>query len=212
MRKVCPEGGERGSRWQRDESAVRASAPQAAGEELRAADGAPRCAGGHPTLATSSSEGRYAGGWRCTTCGCQKRGERWFCSLCQDNLCFGCWPRYERGAAAQKEAIFVEGRHVQVKKHSSMGCAVVTFRAKATRDQAIARLSADPPVLGGIRLDVKAHRQKQPDGSQEEMPLCAFVGWKRAKAEGLCRLLAGTLQVYLDRVCDRFSAVIDVDD
>merc|ERR1712146_804761 len=95
------------------------------------------------------------------------------CSQCQGNLCFGCWPRFRPGEwkeAYRKEVVDVQGRWAKVAKHSSMGCAIITFKEKHHRDAVILKLSTDPPTLGGIRVDVKAHLEKQPDGSRREAP------------------------------------------
>lgn len=174
-------------------------------------DGAPKCAGGHLCAAldfNSSSEQR---GWRCAVCGAKYRAARWFCSSCSESLCFECFPRREQGREAGKEAITVDGSWVHVRKHSSMGCAVVTFKDASHRDLMIERFASQPLVLGGLAVDLKPHHERQPDGSREEVADCAFAGWKQPKELGACRLNARALQAFLDRVCASLCPVIALD-
>merc|ERR1711933_101885 len=92
--------------------------------------------------------------WCCSVCNATKREERWFCSKCHDNLCFRCFPirrapggRPDCGAAEQTEPEEVRGRWCDVRKHSSMGCAVVTFRDLCHRKQLLDNVATNPLVL-----------------------------------------------------------------
>lgn len=88
---------------------------------------------------------------------------------------------------------------------------MITFKDQKHRNLVVEQLTGEPPVLGGIRVDVKPHMEKQPDGSKVEVPDCAFAGWKQAKEPGACNLQAGVLRAYLDRLCDRMCPVIALD-
>jgi hypothetical protein len=59
----------------------------------------------------------------------------------------------------KREADVAEGTWVHVKKHSSMGCAVVTLPTPAVRDAILLRCSK--VVLQGNSLELKKHHQKQ---------------------------------------------------
>ena len=59
----------------------------------------------------------------------------------------------------KREADVAEGTWVHVKKHSSMGCAVVTLPTSAMRDAILRRCSK--VVLQGNSLELKKHHQKQ---------------------------------------------------
>jgi len=110
------------------------------------------------------------------------------------------------------DAIEVEGRWVHVRKHSSMGCAVITFDDISHRRALLDKFADRPIVVGGISVELKVHMEKRSDGSSREAPSCAFAGWKQPKEEGTCKLLARTLTVTLDRICDECCPVIALDD
>jgi len=80
----------------------------------------------------------------------------------------------------KREADLAEGTWAKVKKHSSMGCAVVTFPTTSVRNAVLARCVEKMQLLGNA-LDVKPHMEKQSDGSKVEVPESIFVGWKQPK-------------------------------
>ncbi|CAK8993824.1 unnamed protein product [Durusdinium trenchii] len=80
----------------------------------------------------------------------------------------------------KREADVAAGTWVHVKKHSSMGCAVVTLPNPVLRDTILQRFSKGV-VLEGNPLDLKRHHQKEGDGSKREVPEAIFVGWKQPK-------------------------------
>jgi len=198
--------------WQRSPDQVQASSITEQ-TPLQPLQGAPCCQNGHVCVASDFAEGRYAKGWKCSICRTAQRGERWFCAKCNDDLCFECFPKLDstNKKPIENEAIVVNGRWLQVSKHSTMGCAVITFKDKAQRDRLIEQTSREPPVIGGIQIEVKVHMEKQPGGGRKELPLCAFAGWKQPKTPGAGKLSARTLQVYLDRVCDSLSPTVNLD-
>lgn len=208
-------GGENGDLqvWQRGGASSSWGAVPPAATARVVHNGAPLCASGH--LCASNAEApRSHLRWRCSVCGIAKQGERWSCGSCDEDLCFKCFPNYNVDGcddSDNKESIVAEGRWVHVRKHSGMGCAVVTFQDVRHRRALLAQFATAPLVLGGIRIEVKPHMEKKADGSRVDVPLCAFLGWKQAKHEGACRLRPSTLQVHLDRQCDACCPVIALD-
>mmetsp|Transcript_46724 Transcript_46724/g.84332 ORF Transcript_46724/g.84332 Transcript_46724/m.84332 type:complete len:250 (+) Transcript_46724:363-1112(+) len=198
--------------WQRDDAAAAArlsrraqglAAPPSGASSM--GTGAPRCNLGHLCTWSARADGEYVRGWRCNLCHAKRKGERWLCTVCKDDLCFDCFPIHRPGErkTAERDAQVVNGKWVQVRKHSGMGCAVVEFTDPQHRDSLLAQFVREPLVLGGIYIDVKVHMEKQADGTRAEIPGCAFAGWKQPKEEGTCKLRARTLQVYLDRLCSK---------
>eukprot|EP00930_Biecheleria_cincta_P084919 TRINITY_DN7433_c0_g2_i1.p1 TRINITY_DN7433_c0_g2~~TRINITY_DN7433_c0_g2_i1.p1 ORF type:complete len:781 (-),score=100.61 TRINITY_DN7433_c0_g2_i1:252-2300(-) len=78
-------------------------------------------------------------------------------------------------------ASIVDSMFVSVKQHSSMGAAIILFKVQQHRDLLISRYSHDPLWFRGTRIDLKPHKEKQPDGTLMEIPACAFAGWKRQR-------------------------------
>ena len=68
-------------------------------------------------------------------------------------------PAHPGQVREKREADVAEGTWVYVKKHSSMGCAVVTLPTPALRDAILQRCSK--VVLQGNSLELKKHHQKQ---------------------------------------------------
>lgn len=101
----------------------------------------------------------------------------------------------------KREADVAEGTWVHVKKHSSMGCAVVTLPTPALRDAILLRCSK--VVLQGNSLELKKHHQEQGDGSKLEVPESIFVGWKQPKrtAGSALPLMAEDLLDLFDGFC-----------
>lgn len=44
----------------------------------------------HPMKWSKYAEGPYRFGWVCNYCRRSAQGERWFCQICNDDLCFNC--------------------------------------------------------------------------------------------------------------------------
>jgi len=196
--------------WQRD-----ATADQESRQIPKIPDGAPRCSKGHvclPIVPPGAALGPSMQGWRCGCCGAKRGCDQWHCGACQETLCYGCFPRHVAGERKDlSDAEFIQGRWVSVKKHSAMGCAVSTFRDEEHCDAVLDRFAQKMLNIGGIQVEVKAHREKQADGTRSLVPSCAFAGWKQPKLENACRLLATTLQAHLDLICDRCCPVIELD-
>lgn len=81
----------------------------------------------------------------------------------------------------QRLADEAQGRWVHVKKHDSMGCAVVAFPSQAVRDNVLSWYCQKRVPLKGIVLDVRPHQEKQ---SRQDVPEALFVGWKQ-RSQGL---------------------------
>lgn len=71
-------------------------------------------------------------------------------------------------------ALTAEGEHISVKKHATMGCAVVTLRNPATRGAMLA-LCADLTV-GEVQVKVQPQVDKT---TREEVPNEIFAAWGR---------------------------------
>jgi len=99
----------------------------------------------------------------------------------------------------RREADEAQGPWVHVKKHSSMGCAVVTFPSASICDVVLARCASGVELQGNA-LQVKPHQQKQSDGTRVPVPECAFVGWKQPK-----RATPAQTQVCADDLLDLFE-------
>jgi len=55
----------------------------------------PKCAHGHPMMASNYLLGGYADGWHCDKCGrgwAEQGPARWFCQICEADVCFSCHP------------------------------------------------------------------------------------------------------------------------
>lgn len=92
--------------------------------------------------------------------------------------------RINKGNAGRDSfsAAIIDGRWVSVKQHSSMGAAIILFKVQQHRGLLLSRFSKDPLIFCGTRIDIKAHMEKQVDGTCVEIPSCAFAGWKRKQA------------------------------
>jgi len=92
-----------------------------------------------------------------------------------------------------------QGRWVHVKKHSSMGCAVVKFPSRSVRDSILERCNSGAHLhVRGIALDVKLHQEKQPDGTYADVGEALFVAWRRS-AYGANPIAAEDLKSLFDR-------------
>lgn len=110
-------------------------------------------------------------------------------------------PSQSPRAPGRSYAQLLETRWVALKKHSSMGCAMIGFKVHSHRDALINIFSSDPLIFEGVRIDLKRHMEKQADGTFLEVPTCAFAGWK--KSGGLDGCIDGhLLSVLFDYLCD----------
>jgi len=87
-----------------------------------------------------------------------------------------------RSEDVRRQATAHTGKHCQVRKHSSMGCAVVTLDSVELR-QAIKMVfcgSPGAPVtkhdIGGHQSTIRPHADKE---SQVDIPTDVFIGWGR---------------------------------
>lgn len=78
----------------------------------------------------------------------------------------------------QRLAEEAQGRWVHVKKHNSMGWAVVTFPSQAVCNNVLSWYSQKRVPLKSIVLDVRPHQEKQPNGTKD-VPEALFVAWKQ---------------------------------
>mmetsp|Transcript_105751 Transcript_105751/g.207383 ORF Transcript_105751/g.207383 Transcript_105751/m.207383 type:complete len:460 (+) Transcript_105751:109-1488(+) len=83
--------------------------------------------------------------------------------------------RTNRSEDSRRQVLIERGQHSEVKKHSSMGCAVVTMSDARVR-QAILNALGSEATISGIKVKVKAHTDKDSD---REVPTDLFVGWGR---------------------------------
>mmetsp|Transcript_42542 Transcript_42542/g.99805 ORF Transcript_42542/g.99805 Transcript_42542/m.99805 type:complete len:426 (-) Transcript_42542:126-1403(-) len=111
-----------------------------------------------------------------------------------------CQIRREREQRVPDEAV---GMLVQVKKHSSMSCAVVTFPSPVTRDAILMsstkRLDKLNMLINGVPVDIKPHTEKCQDGGRLPVADAIFVGWKKNSGT----LDAADLQHFFDREAEK---------
>mmetsp|Transcript_2111 Transcript_2111/g.4817 ORF Transcript_2111/g.4817 Transcript_2111/m.4817 type:complete len:829 (+) Transcript_2111:84-2570(+) len=82
--------------------------------------------------------------------------------------------RLDRSDDPRKQAVEEVGENVTVRKHSSMGCAVVTFRDTRVREAIIS--ASDETNINGIRVQMKRHTDKD---TKAEVMTDIFVAWGR---------------------------------
>jgi len=82
--------------------------------------------------------------------------------------------RLDRSDDPRRQPMEEVGENVTVRKHSSMGCAVVSMKDTRVRD-AILRLGAEI-IISGIRVQMKPHTDKE---TKMEIPTDIFVAWGR---------------------------------
>lgn len=105
----------------------------------------------------------------------------------------------------------IQGYWVRVKKHSSMGCAVVTFPNEHVRDAVLQECAHEKLQLFGVPLDAKEHTEKISRGEQMKSPDAIFVGWRRRageiSAQNLQELFDEKAAVHMQSSSQRFFAV-----
>lgn len=82
--------------------------------------------------------------------------------------------RTNRSEDAKRQAAVQKGKYVEVRKHSSMGCAVVTMKDMRVR-QAILNAGLEA-TIAGIHVKLKPHFEKD---TRKEVMTDLFVGWGR---------------------------------
>jgi len=82
--------------------------------------------------------------------------------------------KLDRSDDPRRQAVEETGVNVTVKKHSSMGCAVVTLRDARVRE-AVLRGGTET-IISNIRVQMKAHMEKD---TQKDVPTDIFVAWGR---------------------------------
>jgi len=83
--------------------------------------------------------------------------------------------RVDRSDDPRRQAIEEVGEHVTVKKHSSMGCAVISLREPRVREAILADLG-EKATISGIPVQLKRHFDK---ASGNEMMTDIFAAWGR---------------------------------
>lgn len=107
----------------------------------------------------------------------------------------------------------MQGRWVQVKKHSSMSCAVITFPSGAVRNSVLQKCSDGQSLrICGELVDVKPHWGKRLDGSRGNVPESLFVAWRQLSGYGNRPITADTLQYLFDQQTDLFMNMASLND
>ena len=94
-----------------------------------------------------------------------------------------------------KQPVLHKGEHVSVKKHSGMGCAIVSFEDAEVRQRILVK---GPREVGGVKIDVAAHVDT---ATLREAPNDLFVAWGR-QAERSTPLSAQDLARHFDARCE----------
>ena len=95
-------------------------------------------------------------------------------------------------ATGSKEAQVEAGKFVSVRKHSSIGCAVVSFQDVGVRQHILAKASCQQ--LGNVSVEIAAHVDP---ATSSEVPTDLFVAWGR-KVEQSTPLSIHELVSYFD--------------
>jgi len=83
--------------------------------------------------------------------------------------------RLDRSEDPRRQPMEEVGENVTVKKHSSMGCAVVSLKDPRVREAILALLQTCSDVtINGIKVQVKPHTEKD---TKAEIPTDLFVAW-----------------------------------
>jgi len=109
--------------------------------------------------------------------------------------------RNNRSDDSRRQAALQKGRHCDVRKHSSMGCAIVTFADPTIRDMVLKE--SQTATIGGIQVKLKPHYDKE---AKENVPTDLFVGWGR-QVEKATPLSESKLVEYFDGKHEEFHSV-----
>lgn len=108
--------------------------------------------------------------------------------------------RLDRSDDPRRQPMEEVGENVTVRKHSSMGCAVVSMKDTRVRE-AILRLGAEI-MISGIKVQMKPHTDKE---TKMEIPTDIFVAWGR-QVEKTSPLSERELTKYFDTKHQDFLA------
>jgi len=106
--------------------------------------------------------------------------------------------RTNRSDDARRQVLVEKGKHTEVKKHSSMGCAVVTMTDPRIRRAILSALGAETEIAG-IKVKLKPHFDKETD---QEVQTDLFVGWGR-QVEKATPLKEGDIVNHFDQLAER---------
>mmetsp|Transcript_87293 Transcript_87293/g.222396 ORF Transcript_87293/g.222396 Transcript_87293/m.222396 type:complete len:403 (-) Transcript_87293:172-1380(-) len=101
--------------------------------------------------------------------------------------------RTARSEDARRQVIVEEGQFCHAKKHSSMGCAVVTFKDPRVRQAVLNSIGAEA-TISDIKVKLKPHFDKD---TNTEVITDLFVGWGR-QVEKTTPLSEADLVKYFD--------------
>jgi len=107
------------------------------------------------------------------------------------------------GQQQQRLHVEVQGNWVRVKKHSSLGCAEITFPCAASRDAILRKYKGRKVQLNGVPVDVKERRVKGSNFGPSGLEDVLFVGWKHRNT---IEIRAEDLKVFFDEECDKFRS------
>ncbi|CAK0882764.1 unnamed protein product [Prorocentrum cordatum] len=100
----------------------------------------------------------------------------------------------------KRECRECSGKHVKVRKHTSMGCAVVTLESAHVRDRILEGGSG--AIINGIKVQMKPHFPRE---TKAEAPTEIFIAWGR-QAEKRWPLGESVLAAYFDKLHIELSA------
>jgi len=83
--------------------------------------------------------------------------------------------RLDRSDDPRRQAIEEVGENVTVRKHSSMGCAVITMADARVREAVLAAVGGEV-IIAGTRVQLKPHHDKE---THKEVPTDIFAAWGR---------------------------------
>lgn len=82
--------------------------------------------------------------------------------------------RLDRSDDPRRQSIEEVGDNVTVKKHSSMGCAVITLKDTRVREAIL--LLGNETIISGIKVQMKPHTDK---ATGQDVPTDIFIAWGR---------------------------------
>eukprot|EP01065_Artemidia_motanka_P028954 TRINITY_DN3476_c1_g1_i1.p1 TRINITY_DN3476_c1_g1~~TRINITY_DN3476_c1_g1_i1.p1 ORF type:complete len:736 (+),score=206.66 TRINITY_DN3476_c1_g1_i1:117-2324(+) len=178
----------------------------------------PTCVNGDPMRVSDYQGAQYSRGWLCRVCRRKKKGERWFCMHCDDDVCFDCERPRNNVDALRKDNL----RLVEIVQ-DLMGRLTVTPRPGSGRRQsrehapAAAQPGADADGCGDSsgRLqaatdNLRAALQEEADQWAAGAPMSHRDVVARLQAErDLRRAEAAGLRDNLEATRHRFRGLLD---
>jgi len=113
----------------------------------------------------------------------------------------GAAERRPRNEDMKRQATAFSGKHCVVKKHSSMGCAIVTMNLAQVREAIVAACTDKVPVAGHM-VNIKVHTDKE---TGADIPTDLFAGWGR-QAEKSDPLSEEVLADFFDELHNQFAS------